>query len=334
MRIGIIGYYGFNNFGDELNLKCMLRDLRKQYDNAEFVVFSDCERPEGTVDYPIICSEYFSAITDSLNKCDLLILGGGGLIYLGEFWFSPLLDCNIPYIIYRIGIDDREISPSALEKHRRLFQCAGEVTVRDSYSLNLCRKHLTEKARLVPEAIWNHPYHYKNVRNHQVRNIGINLRSFSAEIYPILKTFFQELRRKGYRLYFIPCQLSERNPYLNDNTYHRELAAMGDTIMPDESTLQERCKLISEMDFCIGMRLHFLLVSFSQRVPAIALNYNNKVAALMDEVGLSDYTVELSPSKLHRSLELAFGKLIKDDNKIIEHLVHKIPKMEESAKIL
>ena len=48
---GVIGYYGFNNLGDELNLQCMMENIKNEYANPEFIIFSDCRQVEGKVDY-------------------------------------------------------------------------------------------------------------------------------------------------------------------------------------------------------------------------------------------------------------------------------------------
>jgi polysaccharide pyruvyl transferase WcaK-like protein len=329
MRIGIIGYYGFNNLGDELNLQCMMRNLTEQYQSVEFLIFSDCRKIEGDVHYHIVGLNYplspGARVQDIFNSCDLLIVGGGGMIYLGEFWF-PFMDGSItaPYIIYRVGIDDRKIDTDAVNRYREMFLNAQEVTVRDGYSLNLCRKHLTDQAELVPEAIWNHPYREMSIKGGNVGDIGINLRSFSPEAYPVLKDFFSQLRKQGYKLHFIPCQVMNQNPNLNDNLHHRAAASAEDIIMPDDSSFRERCRLIPQMDVCIGMRLHFILLSLSQRVPVMALNYNNKVKGLMDEVLLSDYTVDLHNAGLPDSLEEVFRKILREKNNMKEQLDQRV----------
>jgi glycosyltransferase involved in cell wall biosynthesis len=45
--------------------------------------------------------------------------------------------------------------------------------------------------------------------------------------------------------------------------------------------------------FGIGMRYHFLIFSFLSGIPAIALSYDEKCSALMEEMGMEDLTLEI-----------------------------------------
>lgn len=324
MRIGIIGYYGFHNLGDELNLVCMMDNLRKQFGDIEFLVNEDFFRDN------LIPPD--TSIPDVLNSCDLVVLGGGGIINLGEYWF-PFMDESVtaPYIIYRVGIDQGTLDPGATEQYKRLFLHAREVTVRDHYSLDLCKKYLIDHVEIVPEAIWNHPYE-KSIKKEKAGNqIGVNLRDYSPEVFPALKAFFESLRCEGYRLHFIPCQTMAQNPDLNDNSYHRMVADSGDDIMADDSSIEERCMKISEMDFCIGMRLHFLLLSLGWQIPVIALNYNSKVKGLMEEVGLNGYLIDLDTDNLADSLNATFEKMLKENEAVQLYLNSRIKDIKENS---
>lgn len=336
VKIGIIGYYGFNNLGDELNLQCMMENLKRQYENTDFLIFSDCNQIEGEVNYKIFGKNYFSpfykSAKEAMNNCDLLIIGGGGLIYLGEYWFPFMNEgINVPYVVYRVGIDDRKIDEKAINSYKKLFLQAKEITVRDTYSKNLCNKYLNLDVPIIPEAIWNHPYQSNRTDYKNCKKIGINLRSFSEEVFPTLREFFTKLSNKRYELYFIPCQIMKSNPNLNDNKFHRLVAPRNSYIVPDNSPIKERCELISKMDICIGMRLHFVLLSLIERIPVLALNYNNKVKGLMDEIGLGEYIVDLNNNLLN-SLENNFEKLKREKNKIKYHLNLQVPVFKEGAK--
>jgi len=59
MKIGIIGYYGHNNLGDELNLSYIIRSLEQQYPRAEITVFSGAlAKTIGNVPYKLVLADY------------------------------------------------------------------------------------------------------------------------------------------------------------------------------------------------------------------------------------------------------------------------------------
>ncbi|HHY65013.1 MAG TPA: hypothetical protein GX501_08195, partial [Clostridiaceae bacterium] len=77
MKIAIIGYYGHNNLGDELNLLEMIKLIKIQRPDAEITVFSG---GLGTlyydVDYSIVLADRLglTGYRDALSKYDLVII--------------------------------------------------------------------------------------------------------------------------------------------------------------------------------------------------------------------------------------------------------------------
>ena len=111
MKIAIIGYYGHNNLGDELNLFEMLKLIQEQYPLADITVFSgglSCLYYD--VGYNLVLADRMtlSKYRDTLNTFDLVIIGGGGLVFLGANYFDFLQEgVKVPNIFSRVGIDNR-----------------------------------------------------------------------------------------------------------------------------------------------------------------------------------------------------------------------------------
>lgn len=62
-------------------------------------------------------------------------------------------------------------------------------------------------------------------------------------------------------------------------------------IIKDKLSLQQTCKIVSEMDFIIGMRLHSLIFAASFDVPRIS--YQPKVDSFMKYFG-NKYSINLA----------------------------------------
>src|SRR5688572_6562515 len=83
--VGVLGSYGGRNLGDEAILTSLLADLRVRRPDAQVLVFS--RDPEhtlrsyagvGVTGWESTSREYTLGIMDRL---DLLVLGGGGILY-------------------------------------------------------------------------------------------------------------------------------------------------------------------------------------------------------------------------------------------------------------
>ncbi|MDI3508363.1 MAG: hypothetical protein PWP48_1637 [Clostridiales bacterium] len=329
MLIGIIGYYGFNNLGDELNLRAIMNNMKIQYGHdTQFIVFSDCKAIEGQVDYRIVGLNYFPQgnTIDIMNRCDLLIIGGGGMVYLGEYWFPFMSDAiTTPYVIYRVGIDDRVTSPSIIKHYQKLFDKSIGISVRDSYSLNAFMQYFSGQAERIPEAIWALPLCQNdvNIINQSSLKIGINLRCFGNNqptLYAAFIPFLRWLKQMGHQIYFIPCQVMKSNLALNDNIIHRMIAPEDSFILNNEASLEERYHSIASMDICVGMRLHFLVSALKHSIPVIALNYHTKVKALMDDMNLREYYVDPYSSNISIILQQRFMEILKHRSNISQQL--------------
>src|SRR4051812_15621805 len=85
MTIGIVGSYGGLNAGDEAILSVALRELRKRIPGVRLVVFSrgpEHTRAHHQVDLVVAGGEVGRAeLAMTLHQLDLLLLGGGGILY-------------------------------------------------------------------------------------------------------------------------------------------------------------------------------------------------------------------------------------------------------------
>ena len=80
-KAALIGYYGFNNFGDELLLQASLNMLeRAGINRSEIIILSNQpDNTENIFNIKAISRWSFKALIKTLINCERLIFGGGGI---------------------------------------------------------------------------------------------------------------------------------------------------------------------------------------------------------------------------------------------------------------
>ncbi|MGP3984886.1 polysaccharide pyruvyl transferase family protein [Streptomyces sp. KR80] len=309
LRVGVLGSYGGFNIGDESILACVLGCLRARCADAHVVVFSrdarhtraNHRRADEVVDWEGVSQNQVLA---TLSGLDLLILGGGGVLYDGQARrYLRLVGAahtrGIPTFAYAVGVgplhdaDDRE----AL---RKVLPQMDEVVVRD------------EESRLVLE------------------DVGVE-REVTVTADPALLLSAEQFTDRMMREEGIPAgtrlvAMSVREPgraaeRLDESDYHALLADVADFLvhrldacvvfMPMERqdvrhahavlshmTSPDRGRILNgayspgqilgfmrHVDLAVGMRLHFLIFAAVSGVPLLPLPYAGKVFDFARRVG-------------------------------------------------
>lgn len=109
MKIAIAGYYGFGNFGDELILSLLLRQIRKRMPTARVRILSaDPAQTLQTHRAEAINRWNPLAVLWELFRSDLFVLGGGGLIQIQtsvrSLWYYLLLVVSARRLRCRVWI--------------------------------------------------------------------------------------------------------------------------------------------------------------------------------------------------------------------------------------
>src|SRR4026209_1419633 len=84
-RVGIPGSYGGMNLGDEAILQSIIAQLRRDLPQVEITVFSrdadDTKKRHGVERAVTVRKLARSEVMPEVERLDLLILGGGGILY-------------------------------------------------------------------------------------------------------------------------------------------------------------------------------------------------------------------------------------------------------------
>ncbi|ATO17076.1 polysaccharide pyruvyl transferase [Micromonospora sp. WMMA2032] len=309
LTIGVLGSYGGRNLGDEAILTGLLADLRQHEPNARIIVFS--RNPAHTAlahpDVEAVPWEGVSRVDSSqvLNQLDLLILGGGGILYDKEARrylrvVRVAQERGLPLLTYAVGVGPLTDGMDTGMVRETLAQ-AVEVTVRDQES----RMVLEEAGLVNPITVTADPAFL-----------------LEPEEFPA-----QWLREEGVPAGSRLVGLSVREPgraaeRLDVDGYHRLLAQIGDFLVHridayvlfvpmERDDIRHSHGVLSHMiaadrgrilhgdyrpaqilglmrhfDLAVGMRLHFLIFAAMMNTPFLPLPYAGKVFDLAQRLGV------------------------------------------------
>ena len=154
-RLLIAGYYGHRNIGDEAILHAMLEELRRAVPRvAVTVVSGDPAATRRDHDVDAVYERNWLGLIDAAERCDLIVLGGGGLlqdyhgvdpntllsrVHWGLTFFAafPALATLMrrPFMLCGVGVGPLT-SADGMKYTRLILERADAATVRDADSLH------------------------------------------------------------------------------------------------------------------------------------------------------------------------------------------------------
>jgi len=331
-QILITGYIGYNNAGDEGIARVITGHLRERIPEVEITMLSS-NPPETAYAYGVRAIGWRDpvAIAEAVRHTDLTILGGGGLFqdYWGfdpttiltrdhwglSFYLSPALLSAIyakPVMLYAIGA-----GPLLSEYGRQYTKVAGDIAsriaVRDEGSKDLFISLGVNPAKITvtgdpafdltpaPDAAALDEVREWKSDGPAVAvclrtwNFGADSTFSDREIARALDEF---LDREGGRLLFVAFEGG-------DDVYCANRVA-GQLRHKDRATVLTRwCSpetiagILSNASLVLGMRLHSVIFSLAAQVPVVALEYDPKVGALAELVGIRDFTLPFGGLDAH-----------------------------------
>lgn len=302
----ISGYYGFHNSGDDSILSAIISNLRKKCPNISITVLS--KNPQETASlHGVNAVDRFNMwrIAAALRRTKLLISGGGSLLqdvtssaslyyYLAVMRLAKL--CGAKVMLYANGI-----GPISKKRNIRCVKTVVNktdlVTLREKNSRDELQRILEEN---VPVFVTADPvYALANgdisLVDEAIRRSGISdkeeffiiaLREWKysdKEIETKIAEFADAVSKKyGITPLVVPMQ----------DIYDKEISQRIANKINGKSGLlegglppQTMIGVVGRAKFVLGMRLHTLIYAVKNSVPAIALDYDPKVAAVMESAG-------------------------------------------------
>ncbi len=308
LRIAISGSYGGMNLGDEAILEGILTELGPDL-ARDVTVLS--RNPEDTVARHDVAraiaprSMTRREMRAELERIDLLILGGGGILYdedaetyLREVFLAHEL--GIPVVVYAISAGPL-VRESARRAVREALEPARLVTVRDRQAhrlledVGLTREvHVTADPALLlePEELSTETLAAEGVDTDRqlvgfsVREPGPAAPDLDPEAYHTLLANAADfiVERYDAEVVFVPMEKADVQ-HSHGVVAHMQNSESAEILRRRYSPRQV-LHLMGRFDFAVGMRLHFLIFAALRSTPFAALPYASKVSGLLEHLDI------------------------------------------------
>ncbi|MFF4351036.1 polysaccharide pyruvyl transferase family protein [Streptomyces sp. NPDC001530] len=299
--IGVLGSYGGFNVGDESILACVLGCLRAARPGARLVVFS--RNPAHTKAHHT-CADHVTGwegisqqqIRESLSGLDLLVLGGGGILYDGEArrylrLVGAAQDLGVRTFAYAVGAgplhdaEDREAVRTVLAE-------MGDVVVRDDESRLVLEEAGLERditvtadpsLMLAPDEFTEQMLRYEGIPadtrlvTMSVREPGRAAEHLDVADYHALLADVADflVRRLEAYVVFMPMERQDVR-HAHAVLSHMTAPDRG-RILNGEYGPAQLLGFMRHVELAVGMRLHFLIFAALAGVPFLPLPYAGKV---------------------------------------------------------
>lgn len=313
--IGISGSYGGLNVGDEAILASAIAQLRAEIPGVEIVCFSrnaEHTRASHDVDRALNARTAMRAqIQPEVRRLDLLLLGGGGILYDTEaqaYLREVVLaqELGVPTFAFAIGIGPLQGREERRAVRDGLNRMAG-ITVREKTAKRLAedigvtvpvevtadpalllRPEPFEDAMLAREGV---PLDRRLVAL-SVREKGAAAPDLSEAAYHdiVAEAADYMIHRFGADAVFVPMERADRREA--HAVISRMTAPERAHVLRGEYRPGQVLGLMPRFSMAVGMRLHFLIFAAVAGVPLMALPYAAKVMDFLRSAGVAGMPVE------------------------------------------
>ena len=316
-KIFLYGYYGFNNFGDDLILRSLIENIMS-YGKTEFLVRSLNKGPylgenvvytkvdkiiaNSKVNRAYRLVKYLKKILLYIKKTDFVIVGGGTLIHDNKSRWSLLIIFLLVIsskILFKriffvgVGISDLKYKSSYIMLNL-ITKLSSGFYIRDIEAEKILRKANVVEKRFQLTA--DLAYSLKHLKKKSDKtgdnkriNIGITMVDnafYNKKIQGAIIEYVALLKNINYEfeVHFIPFHemSADCDNTINDSKVmikiKQELSE--ENIIIEEQIGEKFDKVYESLDLVIGMRFHSLVLAAIYEIPFIGINHDNKIVGI------------------------------------------------------
>ncbi|MCI9173721.1 MAG: hypothetical protein HFH49_02080 [Lachnospiraceae bacterium] len=313
--IGVWGWFGYRNCGDDLLLLNLAENLQHISGGAaQIVVFGTEENIKDLLPQKTVSAAERTA-RSALKyawKTDLFLVGPGGLFSsenTKKLLFYLVLTGMIKLRRKRIGYIGVGIGTGMFQKKRNIFllnEIARMADVFISRSRNY-QRFLSVRQRqnilLASDMAFSDKKLYGWERDGDPKLVAValanifssNTKEYEERFQREICMFLEFILDKGYRIHLIPFTNEEDEHFHNEIC--RKIGSGRIKSIPCQKNPYETYGRIARAGLCVGMRFHALVMSMILGIPVMSISYSDKNEDLMERFGLSRYSVRFGVSK-------------------------------------
>ncbi|MGE3278335.1 MAG: polysaccharide pyruvyl transferase family protein [Candidatus Altimarinota bacterium] len=305
MKLAVFGNYGVRNLGDDL----ILMGLREKYPQDTLTVF--CGNPEQVRNqFGLESSHFFPGglrtwrqyffsaearkrseeSLRALKQMDQIIIGGGGIlvdrhikaVVLWWFQLRTIKKSGIPYSFIGNSLELKSWWSRWLFKP--FLKSARWISVRDQASHKLLNS-MDIASELVDDLSSWAPLDLEPRKTQKLLAVALCRWGIGERQASVLRQFMQQKQQEGFQIIGLAFQTVGDD----DRQVLKELFPSVEITseLPDVLEVLRTCEAL------IAMRYHAVLLGLRFHIPTIALSYQEKVANLMSDRGLSDLCIPI-----------------------------------------
>lgn len=310
MKVGIWGYYGFDNLGDDLILDVLIDWLLEIGNRIEPYTFIKKESSEEVLQKHNISNQENRSVRNALKfallEADAFVIGGGGIF--PAWTYTRLLFYNAialimkarqkPCVCIGVGVEEKNLVKkvnriflSALVSNASVFTIR-ELALRNDQAIKplKCEKEIIPTADIV--------FSHKTVPTQKQRN---RFNIFLADVFDIFRDLDQEkfnaeiakiingIIAKGYEVYLIPFT-NKKDQRFNEQILKSVHSSHCHSVTYSKN-IDEMMEEIGKARFALCMRFHGIVTSALYNIPVCSISYGDKSTKLMERLGIKDFDI-------------------------------------------
>ncbi len=294
MRIFLLGFYGYDNLGDEVLLASILKSLSEQ--NYAFKVLSYNAKKTTDVHHVTAVSRGKNlGIVKQIASSDVIIVGGGSILQditssKSFFYYMSILTIGklLGKPVYLLGNGFGPIT-KWYNKHwlKWFMPHINGVVARDQEAYQAYLNYGCKNVFNGVDCAFDYLPQLAESKS-EPPYVAIALRPWrhSDQTMQILSQYILRLNQLGYRVKLIAMKAPD------DIRQMQSLVEIGENTVAVAHNLTEVLAAIKGAKLLIGMRLHALILGALVGTPIVAISYDPKIESFMKQL-LNRSTLDL-----------------------------------------